>query len=139
MKNLMKIIARIKRAIQLKKENKEKEEQTEYKKQQKARKEKERIARIPETIAEMRRYPVIKLAPAEFEKMPKAGDFSVEWLENEAPFGFRFICKSFPECPEDLVIMGLIVQTEEIICEQYGSGMSPPKKFINRYRVIERI
>ncbi len=81
------------------------------------------------------RYPLVDLTQKEFEEIPKAGDFKVDWLRNEAPFDFKFICKPNELVP-GMVVMGHLVKGVEAICEQYGADLlSVPKKFINRYRV----
>ena len=88
-----------------------------------------------ERIEKIRDYQLVELTQKEFDKLPKAGDFIVEWLRNEAPIGFEFICRRADWIPDDLVVLGHLVKGKEAICEQYGSGLSVPEKFVNRYRV----
>jgi len=142
----MKIIIELKKKRQLKKtiarrrkKNKRRAEIKEWEGKRAKEKERERIARIPETIHKLRNLPQIELTQEEFNKLPEIGDFTTEWLRNEAPFGFEFICRPFPECPKNIIVLGRLVKTGDIICEQYGSGMSPPAKFINRYRVVKKV
>ena len=80
------------------------------------------------------KYPIVELTQKEFDELPKSGSFGIDWLRNEAPFDFKFICKPSELVP-DVVVMGHLVKGMEAICEQYGAGLCVPKKFINRYSV----
>lgn len=134
-----KILRRVKLKKELKKRRarlKEAKEIRRWEERRAKEAEKERVARIPETLAKIRRLPVIKLTKAEFDKTPKAGSFTKKWLQKEAPFGFKFICRPFPECPKDLIVLGHLVKGVEAIASQYGAGLFVPEKFVNQYRVV---
>lgn len=89
---------------------------------------------IEEQKEKIMRFPIVELTQTQFDEIPKAGDFSTDYLRNEAPFDFKFICRLWEYLPE-VIVMGHLVKGVEAICEQHGAGMSVPDKFINRYRV----
>jgi hypothetical protein len=78
------------------------------------------------------RYPEKTLTQSEFDKLPRNVDR--EFL-NFSPIGSWFVYKPIPEIP-DIQIVGQIVKGDDLFAEQWGAGLSVPKRGINRYRII---
>ena len=92
---------------------------------------------ISEERRRIEKYPIIEFTQDEFNKIPKSDSFTIEWLRKESFIGFRFICKPSEASllKPEIIAMGEVVKGDDLVCEQWGAGLSVPAKGINRYQV----
>jgi len=79
------------------------------------------------TKVDPRTYPVMQIKRAQYDKIPRAEDLPEGFLET-CEFGFLFRCRGSNN------IIGKLVNGNDAIGDQYGTGLSIPKRFVNRYR-----
>lgn len=97
------------------------------------RQELEQARLLPELREKYMQYPVMKLSKEEFSNIPRAEQLPDGFLET-CPIGTFFVCRE--KCPAlEIIVIGQIVKEDDLICEQYGAGMSVPARGANRYRL----
>lgn len=82
------------------------------------------------TAARVRSYPVRHLSQAELARLPKGAGLNLY----TCPLGTCFVCAPHPHLPREIVVVGEVVAGDQLLCDQWGAGLSLPDRGINRYR-----
>ncbi len=83
-----------------------------------------------EVRAGIDRFPLRTLTREEFGTLPKGSELDLK----TCPLGTWFVCAPFPPALE-VIVLGHVVSPGDMICEQWGAGLSLPERGINRYRL----
>lgn len=75
------------------------------------------------------RFPTMRFSQEAYNELPRGVDFPPGYLET-VDIGFLF------KTTGDEMIIGQVVKGEDLIAEQWGAGLSVPKRGINRYRAV---
>ncbi|MCH8748417.1 hypothetical protein IH781_01570 [Patescibacteria group bacterium] len=81
----------------------------------------------------IRSFPVRRLTQEEFSRITTADQLPDRYLET-CPIGLWFVCRPNNDVPE-VTVIGQVVEGNDLICDQWGSGLALPARGINRYRV----
>lgn len=102
--------------------------EAEFERRKKLREEFEERTRIQNNI---RSFPVYDMSQEELDQLPR--NVGTEFLKT-CPIGTWIRCTPHPFAPNEIVI-GQVVKGMDAFVDQWGAGMSPPERFLNRYRV----
>ena len=83
--------------------------------------------------AGIRAFPVRSLTREEFAKIITADQLPEGYLKT-CPIGTWFVCRPNNDVSE-VTVVGQVVEGNDLICDQWGSGLGVPARGINRYRV----
>jgi hypothetical protein len=108
------------------------EAQPTQKKREAARLE-EAMRRDRAEAAKFLKYPQVRFSHEDFIGIPKAESLPEGFL-HRCPIGTLFICKKSDE--SEVTVVGQVVNGLDALADQWGSGMSLPERFVNRYRVV---
>lgn len=82
------------------------------------------------------RLPILKLTLEQYCKLLNASNESTcpKGFINYVPIGTRFICRGSKSIDDSVI--GVVVKGEDALMDQWGSGLSIPLRFVNRYRPV---
>lgn len=111
------------------------ERRRERKRQEEKRQKAEELRRQNEVRArefrvKFSRYPVREFSRPDFDQLPK--NVGTEFLKT-CPLGTWFLCK--PVEGVEIIVVGQVVKGDDLLCDQWGAGLSVPERGINRYQV----
>jgi hypothetical protein len=84
-----------------------------------------------EVAAKIQKYPICHMNVKTFCSLPRGKEIDLE----HCPLGTWFMCTSYEALP-DMKVVGQVVEGKEMLCDQWGSGLSVPERGINRYRLV---